>query len=382
MKKILAAALAALICTATSALATTANTTANTPAPTNAPAAAATNANPEAALAAMFGDPVIVRSKSFEIKRSELDQELTRAKTSAAATGQNLPPEFAVTILNRLIAIQLLLQKATDADRATGKQEAELQLTNIMKRFASPEAFERQLKVVGMTMDELLNKATQEAVFNTALRRELNVAVTDAAAKDYYDAHSADFEEPEKVHLRDILLLTIDPTSSTRQPLTTDQQEAKRKQINDILKRLRAGEEFTNLTHYSEDPNSKDKGGELPPVSREQMGPELSAAAFSLTNGQTSDVIETAYGYYLLKLLEKLPAKKYGFNETLPQVMKTPAELCKSQLEDEKTKALAPGYMDKLKAEDHVEILDPTLKSLADAMQAAATNAPPTVPGK
>ena len=82
------------------------------------------------------------------------------------------------SILNQLIAIQLLLQKATAADRTTGQQEASLQYTNIVKKFGSPEALERQLKAVGMTMDELRAKATQEAVAKAALRRELNVSVT------------------------------------------------------------------------------------------------------------------------------------------------------------------------------------------------------------
>ena len=334
-----------------------------------------------------FGDPVIVKGKGFDIKRSELDWVLTGAKASAAAAGQNLPPDFEITILNQLITIQVLLQTATDTDRAAGRQEASMQLTNISKRFASPEAFEHQLQAVGMTEDELLNKATKEATATTALRRELNVTVSDTDAKEYYDTHSAEFEEPEKVHLRNILLLTIDP--ATRQPLAMDEQQAKRKQINDLLKRIRAGEDFTSLTQYSDDPSSKDKGGELPPVARDQMSPELAAAAFSLTNDQTSDVIETSYGYYIIKLIDKTPAKKYGFNDDLPHTtmlppenIKTVADACKNELEGEKIKALAPAYVEKLKKEYDVEIIDPTLKSLATMLEADSTNAPAVTPDK
>jgi len=78
----------------------------------------ATNASPEAAMKALFGDPVIVKGKGFDIKQSELDQVLTGAKANAAAQGQQLPPEFSAAILNQLITIQSLLQKATPADRA------------------------------------------------------------------------------------------------------------------------------------------------------------------------------------------------------------------------------------------------------------------------
>ena len=106
----------------------------------------------------------------------------------------------------------------------------------------------------------------------------------------------------------DVLLLKVDP--ATGQPLAADQQQAKRKQIDDLLKRIRGGESFTNLAaKYSEDPNSKEKGGELPLLTRDQMGPELAAAAFSLTKNQISDVIEMSFGYYIVKLLDKNPAK-------------------------------------------------------------------------
>ena len=123
---------------------------------------AATNSTADA-MKALFGDPVIVKGTGFEIKRSELDEIVSGAKANAAAQGQQLPPDFNLGVMNQLITIQLLLQKATAADRVAGKIEADLQYTNLLKRFPSPEAFQRQLKAVGMTVEDLRAKATQEA---------------------------------------------------------------------------------------------------------------------------------------------------------------------------------------------------------------------------
>ena len=173
-------------------------------------ASAATNASPEAAMKALFGDPVIVKGKGFEIKQSDLDQVLTGAKANAAAQGQQLPAEFPAAILNQLITIQSLLQKATPADRAAGAADADLQYTNLIKRFGSTEAFERQLKAVGMTVDELRAKATQEAVAKAALKSALKIAVTADEGQAFYAKHAADFEQPEMAHVRHILLMTID----------------------------------------------------------------------------------------------------------------------------------------------------------------------------
>ena len=343
-----------------------------------APMSTDTNASPEATMKALFGDPVVVTAKAFNIKQSELDQVLTGAKANAAAQGQQLPPEFAIAILNQLITIQSLLQMATPADRAVGATEATLQYTNLVKRFGSVEAFNRQLTAVGMTSDELRAKAAQEATAKATLKRELGISVTDAQAQAFYDKHTADFEQPEMAHVRHILLMTIDP--ATRTPLPTNTVAAKRKQIDDILKQIRGGADFATLaSQYSEDPGSKDKGGELPEFSRGQMVPEFEATAFSMTNNQVSDVVTTQFGYHILKMIDETPAKKFAYTDTLPQIDKTVADICKNEVESEQIKALAPDYVKKLRADQSVEIVDPTLKALDDSVraqaEAAGTNA-------
>ena len=228
---------------------------------TAADKAASTNATPEDTMKALFGDPVIAKGDGFQIKRSELDQVVSGAKASAAAAGQPLPQDFEIGVLNQLITIQLLSKQATAADRAIGQADADLQYTNLLKRFGSMEAFQRQLKMVGLTVDDLRAKASQEAVAKAALKRALNINITDAEAKDFYEKHPADFEQPELAHVRHILLMTIDP--ATRTPLPTNTVTAKRKQIDDLLKKVKAGGDFAALAkQYSEDPGSKENGGE------------------------------------------------------------------------------------------------------------------------
>jgi parvulin-like peptidyl-prolyl isomerase len=349
-------------------------------------AATATNAKPADAMTALFGDPVIAKGKGFEIKRSELDQVMTGIKSKAALQGQALTSEqtlrFGGLILNKLIEDQLMLQKATEADKTAAKNKTDTQITAIVKQLGSEEVLSRQLKANGMTMAELRSKITQDNTAQAALTRELNVAVTDAEAKQFYDEHPAEFEQPEKVHLCDILLLTIDPT--TRAPLSADQQKAKRKRMDDLLKRARSGESFTNLAvQYSEDPGVKDNGGELPPVSRDQMSPELAAAAFSLTNNQVSDIIEMPYGYHVIKLLDKTPAKKLALTDKVPLSDVTIASRVKEMLTQQKTEKLAPDYLDKLKAAADVQVLDADLKAaMTAATAAAAPGVPAVTPGK
>ena len=329
-------------------------------------------------ITALFGDPVIAKGKGFEVKRSELDEIVTGAKANAAAANQPLPADFEISMLNQIITIQLLAQKATAAERAVGAAESDQQFTNLLSRFGSREAFERQLKIVGMNEASLRSKAAQEATAKAALKRELNINISDAQVKEAYSNHAASFEEPEKAHARHILLMTIDP--STRTALSTNVVAAKRKQADELLKRIKAGEDFATLAkQYSEDSSNKDNGGELQKFGRGDMVAEFEAAAFALSDGQVSDVVQTMFGFHIIKLIEKTPAKKYGLMDTIPQVEKTPAAICKLELEGEQIRDRAPALVEKLRKEASVEILDPSLKALEQAiLDAAATKTPAT----
>jgi peptidyl-prolyl cis-trans isomerase C len=356
MKLIFPAALAAIIFGTGGVFADT------KPADTNAPAAAT--------MTSLFGDPVIAKGKGVEVKQSALDEVVVGLKSAYAARGQTIPPQQLMGIeakmLDRLVQIQLLLQKATDADKADGKAKAELQISNVLARAGTQEAFERELKSVGMTPEELRLKITQEATATAALTRLLGAAVTDADATNFYAAHPTDFEEPEMVRAAHILLSIHDPATGAE--LTDDQKAAKRKQIEGLLKRARNGEDFALLAkQYSEDPGSKDKGGEYT-FPKGQMVPEFEAAAFSLQTNQVSDVVTTQFGYHIIKLYEKIPAQTIAYAKV--------ADKIKDYLVSQKTEKLAPAYLDGLQKAADVEILDPDLKAAAAAL-AAATNAPP-----
>src|ERR1035441_7982101 len=150
-----------------------------------------------------------------------------------------------------------------------------------------------------------------------------------------------------------ILLTTTDP--KTNAELTEDQKSAKHKEMEGLLKRARAGEDFAKMAkEYSEDPGSKDKGGEYT-FPRGQMVPEFEAAAFSLGTNQVSDIITTRFGYHIIKLLEKIPAKKIEYAKALTNI--------KDGLTQQALQKQFPDYIAKLKKDAGVEILDEKLKA-------------------
>jgi len=340
-------------------------------------AAAATNSNPANVMATLFGDPVIAKGKGFEIKQSQLDVVVDGFKARTAQMGQSVPTEeLEKTALNSLIVNQILLQQATDADKAAGKKEADEYIAQKVKQFGSQDAVSEQLKAAGKTFDGWRTEMTEQTTATAVMIRELNATPTEAEIKKYYDDHPTASEVPEEVHVRHILLLTIDP--ATHAPLTDDVVKSKKKQIDDVLKQARGGADFATLAkQYSEDPGSKDNGGELPPFAKASadpshaMVPEFEVAAFALTNNQISDVITTQYGYHIIQMLDKIPAKKIVLTDKVPSGDSTVADEIKNFLIGQKLQELAPAYIEKLSKSPGVEILDPALKALM-----AQTNAP------
>jgi len=90
----------------------------------------------------------------------------------------------------------------------------------------------------------------------------------------------------------------------------------KRSQAEDVLKRVRGGEDFAKLAQqFSTDPGSKEKGGDLGWFGHGQMVPEFEQAAFALKPGQVSDLVETKYGFHIIRLEERRKQTKDGKEE-------------------------------------------------------------------
>jgi peptidyl-prolyl cis-trans isomerase C len=342
-------------------------------APTNTAPAAKTDAK----TSDLFGNSVLAKGKGVEVKRSKLDAEVIRAKAQMAANGRPISPEQTAMmeqqILDQLINVQLLEAKATDADKAAGKAAAEKKFEEAKAKLGSEEALNRQLKLMGATRDEVLAKWAEALTAETVLKRELKISITDADTKKFYDDNPSRFEQPESVRASHILLTTRDPVSGTDLP--DDKKAAKRKDIDGLLKRARAGEDFAKLAkEYSEDPGSKDKGGEYK-FPRGQMMPEFEAAAFSLKTNQVSDVVTTSYGYHIIKLSEKFPAQKVDYAKAASDI--------KDGLAAQAMQKQFPDYIKALKKDAAVEILDEKLK-IKEAPEAAGLPAghPPVQPAK
>lgn len=311
----------------------------------------------------LFND-VVAQGKNVKVTRAALDEELVNIKASAAARGQTIPPQrmklLEADVLERLIGRQLLIHRATQADRTNGTENAKKTLETITKNSGGDESLKRQLKTVGMTFDELMVKLNEESIAEAVLQREIKFDVSDDDVKKYYDENQSRFEQPELVRAAHILVGTREKDGGE---MSDEKKKVQHKLAEDLLKRAKGGEDFAKLAmDYSDDPGSKDKGGEYT-FPRGQMVPEFEAAAFSLESNKVSDIVMTQFGYHIIKLYEKKPAKKYTLEEVAPEV--------KQGLKRQGMQKQIPDYIENIKKEAGVEILDKDIKKVIDDQKAS-----------
>jgi peptidyl-prolyl cis-trans isomerase D len=154
---------------------------------------------------------------------------------------------------------------------------------------------------------------------------EQTIQPTDADLLRVYTENKDSYRQPERVNVQHILLKTND-----KDPKSDATVKAK---ADDLAKQLRKpGVNFAEMAKkYSEDPGSKDKGGEYDGVVRGQMVPEFEKAAFSLKVGEIGDPVKTNYGYHILKVLQHDPAQLKPFNDVKAQLA---AEYKKQRVND------------------------------------------------
>lgn len=129
----------------------------------------------------------------------------------------------------------------------------------------------------------------------------------------FYNANMDQWNVPAEVDLQHILFTT--------EGKTPEQKAALHKKAEEVLAQLRKGADFAKLAaQYSDDQSNKDKGGDLGIVRRGQTVPEFEKTAFDLKPGQISDVIETEYGYHIIRCKSRQEARVKPLAEVREQI--------------------------------------------------------------
>src|ERR1700738_1694946 len=164
-------------------------------------------------------------------------------------------------------------------------------------------------------------RVVRYGLLDTAQMRR-NIQVSDDQLKVQYQNNIQQYQVPNRVHLEHILFMTVGKTDAEVDEI--------KKNAEDVLKQAKKGAKFEDLAKkYSEDPGSKDKGGDLGWITQGQTVPEFEKTAFGLDKGQISDLVKTQYGFHIIKVLDKEAARTKPLEE-VKESIKVPLLLAKA----------------------------------------------------
>jgi len=171
--------------------------------------------------------------------------------------------------------------------------------------------------------------------------------ISDDQLKAQYQKNIQDYQVPNRVHVEHILLMTVNKPDA--------EVEEIKKKAEDILSQAKKGSNFEDLAKkYSEDPGTKDKGGDLGWIIQGQTVPEFEKAAFSLPKGSISDLVKTQYGFHILKIIDKESAHTKPFDE-VKDAIRTPLLLSEA---DKKAADIADKLSQAIRQSNKVSLDD------------------------
>jgi peptidyl-prolyl cis-trans isomerase C len=257
-----------------------------------------------------------------DIKQAEVNAEVTKA---AARMRGRVPPErmaqmqerLAEQALDAMITRRLLLKAIADEKIEISDADYAEALDKITASLPPGTTIDDIYKRSNVTADEFKRDLTIDLRINKLLETHTESIPEpgEEVLKSYYEDNKTQFEQPESVQASHILL-AFDAAD-------TDETKAEKKtKIEELRKKLVDGEDFAKCATDNSDCPSKARGGDLGTFQRGQMVPEFEKAAFSQKPGDVGEVVETQFGYHIIKVSEHLEPKTIPFDEVKEKLSK------------------------------------------------------------
>jgi len=290
--------------------------------------------------------PIVARVNGEAIERWEFDNAVKRIEARAGAP---VPPEkrdeVLRNLLDQLIAYHLLAQESRarkiDVDEAT----VEAQMGQIRGSFPTDQAFQQGMAAQGLTLDQVRQQTRTNLLVQKVIDAEVasKIVVQDAEVSAFYQQNLDRFKQGDTVHASHILIGL--PQNATPQ----QKSEAKTK-AQAVLKQVRGGGDFAAVARAeSQDPGSAQNGGDLGFFPKGQMTPAFEEAAFKTRPGAITPIVETPFGFHIIKVHERRAPRTAPLDEVGGQI--------KNFLEQGQREQKLEQFVEQVKTKSKIEIL-------------------------
>jgi peptidyl-prolyl cis-trans isomerase SurA len=270
---------------------------------------------------------VVARVNGKDITTTQLEKQV-----QVSLNGAGQPPsaeeqeDLKLQVLTQMINNEILLEQAAAANLNATDAEVDVKF-NELKSQGTEEQFKEMLKNQKMTVDDIRSELRKNITIDKLVNKEITskISVTDAEIKAFYDKNKDSFNLPESYHIAHILVTPVaDPDlhNGNNDDAKTP-EEAKAKSAR-LLKEIQGGRDFATVAkESSEDPSSGAAGGDLnfqPLQAIENIDPRLAQSVQKMRVGETfPQVIETRFGFHIVKLIEKDPGGQKDLSDARVQ---------------------------------------------------------------
>jgi parvulin-like peptidyl-prolyl isomerase len=251
--------------------------------------------------------------------------------------------ELRETIIDQAIENKLILQVAKSNRITVDEKTVDSRIDIVKKRFPSEEQFLQAMSARGLTLKEYRDQVAEQVLVQDTIKRVLGreITIEDDEVEQYYNANPDTFETVPRVKLAQIFLQVPKDASE-------EQVESVRLKAEKLSLLLEEGAEFSGLAREHSEGPYREKGGLVGVVGPEEILPDLEEIAFALGDEEISPIVQTGYGFHILKALETSPARKVGFDEAKPMI----EELIREKKRSEKY----ADWIEKLKEDSYIDI--------------------------
>ncbi len=315
-----------------------------TPEKAGAPQAAAAPQVPKPVPAEL--PDVLARVNGEAVTKGDFNRAVEAVEARA---GGPIPPEqrdqVLRGVLDQLIGYKVLAQETKARNIAVPDADVDARIGQIRGQFPNDEAFTQMLAQRKLTLEQVKSDAKQDMAISKMIDAEIapKIAVKPEQMTDFYAKNPDQFKQGESVRASHILIAVPKGADAA----TKAQARAK---AEGILKDVKAGKDFAALAkENSADPGSAAQGGDLGFFQQGQMVGPFNDAAFSLAPGAVSDIVETDFGFHIIKVAEKKEGRTIPLEEVKPQL----EQYLQQMNRQEQTESFVNG----LKAKGKIEVL-------------------------
>ena len=274
------------------------------------------------------------------IFKSQYERELSMFQKQAEQRGRPLSDADLTTAKNRilenLIEAEVLYQQSQKEKVKVDDQSVNEQIETIKKRFPDEAAYKKALEGMSVSEKEIRAQIQRGLAINQLLDTNIRqkVTVTEEESNKFYNNNPNLFKQPEQIKASHILIKVAPGTEESKKIQA-------RKKIETVQKKVRQGEDFGLLAKANSEGPTAQRNGDLGYFSRGQMVKPFEDAAFALNVGEVSEIVETQFGYHLIKVTDKKPARTIPYKEVQQKL--------EQHLKNEKEKTEIQGYIENLK---------------------------------